>query len=32
MFKYNASKFYNVIIDTEALRVLTVGFGQYLAY
>jgi hypothetical protein len=32
MFRYNASRFYSVIINTEALRVLTTGFGQYLAY
>jgi hypothetical protein len=32
MFRYNVSRFYGVIIDTRALRVLTTGFGQYLAY
>jgi hypothetical protein len=32
MFRYNASRFYSVIINTGALRVLTVGFGQYLVY
>jgi hypothetical protein len=32
MFKYNVNKFYNVIINTKALTVLTIGFGQYLAY
>jgi hypothetical protein len=32
MFRYNANKFYSVIIDTGALRVLTAGFGQYLVY
>jgi hypothetical protein len=30
--RYNASRFYDVMIDTRALRVLTTGFGQYLAY
>jgi hypothetical protein len=32
MTRYNTSKFYNVIINTKALRVSTTGFGQYLAY
>jgi hypothetical protein len=27
MFKYNTNKFYNVIINTKALKVLTTGFG-----
>jgi hypothetical protein len=32
MSRYNASRFYGVIIDTRASRVSTAGFGQYLAY
>jgi hypothetical protein len=32
MSRYNASRFYNVIINTGALRVSTAGFDQYLAY
>jgi hypothetical protein len=27
MFRYNASRFYGVMINTEASRVLTAGFG-----
>jgi hypothetical protein len=32
MFRYNANRFYGVIINTGASRVSTAGFGQYLAY
>jgi hypothetical protein len=30
--RYISQEFYNIMIDTGALRRLIIGYGQYLAY
>jgi len=30
--RYTLGKFYSIIIDTRALKLSTIGWGQYLAY